>query len=480
MAHRLALASVFVASLLAPSVCLAQSYAANGCPYAPREDASPSSCMPPTSQLAAPPVPVSTIELTLPAGTPLRIAISERVRIKKPGQTLHGKVVETVYAFDQPVIPAGCEITGHIARIEPVSKLKRTQFSLNGNFTPPHGYQLDLDSVVLPGGQIRKIATTVSPGTAEVVHLVAPGTQRKKNLASRAAGEAKEEAKSRAQNTIAEIRTPGKVHRLKELILSQSPYRRQYLNTGTRFSAVLNEPLDFGRTTRTQEQLAALGQPPVPDSLLRARLGDEVSSASATRGTAVTAVLTEPVYSTDRHLLLPAGSRIEGEVIQAKPAGKLHHNGELRVIFNRIATPEGVIQPMQGSLEGVEADRAAGLKLDEEGGAHAADSKTRYLSTGLALLMTAVAARPDVEHGTVDSAGDPSVRAGAGVSGYGFSGSLIALAARSQPVSIGFAAYGASLSVYHNFLSRGKDVVFVRNTPLEIGFGAVHDSPRGH
>ena len=119
--------------------------------------------------------------------------------------------------------------------------------------------------------------------------------------------------------------------------------------------------------------------------------------------------------------------------------------------------------------------------MDEEGGARATDSKTRYLSTGFALLMTAAAARPDVEHGTTDAAGDPGVRAGAGISGYGFAGSLIALATRSQPVSIGFAAYGASFSVYRNFLSRGKEVVFVKDTPMEIGFAPPHgEPPRTH
>jgi hypothetical protein len=64
-------------------------------------------------------------------------------------------------------------------------------------------------------------------------------------------------------------------------------------------------------------------------------------------------------------------------------------------------------------------------------------------------------------------------RACARVRGFlvrGSQGAVISLAAKSQPVSMAFAAYGAGASVYNNFLSRGKDVVFVKNTPLEIGF----------
>jgi len=32
--------------------------------------------------------------------------------------------------------------------------------------------------------------------------------------------------------------------------------------------------------------------------------------------------------------------------------------------------------------------------------------------------------------------------------------------------------YGASMSVYSHFLSRGRDVVFAKDTPVEIGFHA--------
>src|SRR5262249_48383585 len=159
--------------------------------------------------------------------------------------------------------------------------------------------------------------------------------------ATRAASEAKQEAEAKVHGVVDEIKSPGKMHRLKEMLLAQSPYRRQYLDRGTRFTAVLDEPLDFGRTTRTAEQLAQLGRAPSSDSLLHARLVREVSSAKAGRSSAVAAVLTEPVYSADHHLLLPVESRMEGEVVQAKPARMLHHNGELRVIFTRIETPEG-------------------------------------------------------------------------------------------------------------------------------------------
>ncbi len=353
--------------------------------------------------------------------------------------------------------------------------MRRARAYANGKLTPFHKYEVTFDRLTLPDGKTLAIRTTASPGTAEVVHLVSdPEKEKQRNAAARAAESAKEEAKEKVQEAMAQIKSPGKVHRLKEFALGQLPYRRQYIEPGTRFNASLDEPLNFGEASRTQEQLAAIGGAPPPDTLLHARLVLEVSSATASRGTPVLALLTAPLFSPDHRLILPADTRLIGQVVQAKPARHLHHNGELRFIFEHIETPGGALQPMQGSLEGMDVDRASGVKLDEEGGAHTSDSKTRYLTTGLTVALAAAASRPDTEHGTTDAAGDPGVRAGAGGAGLGYAGALISLAAKSSPVSIAFAAYGASASIYTNFLSRGRDVVLPKDTALEVGFGVRH------
>jgi hypothetical protein len=470
------------------------------CDEAPREDASVSLCAPPSLEaepLAVEPVAPATIPLTIPTGTPLRIALDERMRINHAGEPVHGKVVETVYAFDQEVIPAGSVATGHVKSIAPVSGVKRTMAYMNGDFTPFHGYEVEFDMVTLPNGKQVPIKTTVMPGTADVVHLVS-NPDKQKGIAGRTTDRAKSEAKGK----IAEAKTqahegwqkltaPGKMHRLKEFVAAQSPYRHQYVQPGTRFVAELNDPLDFGATTRTSEQLVAVGSEPVPDSTLKARLVAEVSSATATRGTPVTAVLTEPLYSPTHQLILPANSRLVGEVVKAKAARKLHHNGELRVIFEQIETSEEGVQAlaqvqrqeqaqaaersqsMIGNLEGVEVDRRANMQLDEEGGARTTDSKTRYLSSGLAVMLAAAASHTEVEHGTTEMAG-PGVRSAAGGSGFRLTGALLSLVAKSTPVSVAIGAYGASMSIYANFLSRGHDVVLPKDTPMEIGFGPPH------
>ena len=486
------------------------------CDEIPQDDALVSMCVPATlaerNEIPMVPLvaqPTASIALTIPIGTPIRIALDQRTRVDHPGELVHGKVVETVYAFDQPVIPAGTVATGKVINVAGVPAAKRALAYSNGDFSPYHKYVVTFDSLTLPDGKRLAVQTTVSAGTADVVHLVSnPEKEKQKSAAGQATDRAKHEAKGKIQEAKNEVHdswekitAPGKMHRIKEDLLAQSPYRRQYLEPGTRFVADLNALLNFGEATRSGEQLASIGDSPMADSTLKARLVAEVSSATASRGTEVAAILTEPLYSPSHQLILPANSRLIGEVVQAKPAHMMHHNGELRVIFERIETPEDVQQAMLqtqkqaqeraainkapalphlrsqaivGNLEGVEVDRKSNIKLDEEGGARTTDSKTRYLSTGLAILLAAAAAHPDAEHGTVDAGGDPGVRTAAGGSGFRLTGAVLSFAVKSTPVSIAFGAYGASASIYSNFLSRGRDVVLPKDTPMEIGFGAPH------
>src|ERR1700758_2516451 len=82
----------------------------------------PAEPRPPSVEGVPSPGPVSlevsdSIPLTVPAGTPLKVALDHEVRVQKLGQPVHGKVVEPVYSFDKIVVPAGSEVTGKIASI---------------------------------------------------------------------------------------------------------------------------------------------------------------------------------------------------------------------------------------------------------------------------------------------------------------------------------------------------------------------------
>jgi hypothetical protein len=420
------------------------------------------------------------IELMVPAGTPIRVAITKRVRIARRGAPVRGKVTDTVYAFDRPVIPAGSEVRGHVFRVAPVSKLRRTMAFADADFTPAHQYTVTFDKIILKNGRQLPVRTTATHGMQNVIHVTSDPARpiKRKSAAAKAIDSAKQEVKDAYHRAMTEIQSPGKMHRAEQYVLAQLPYRRQYLEAGTRFNADLQQPLDFGRATRVPEQLGSIGMEPAPDTMLHARLTSEISSATARHGTPIEAMLTQPVFNAHHQLLLPVNSRIVGQVMHAKPASKLHHNGELRIVFEKIETPEGQAQAIHGSLEGVEVASAANMKLDSEGGAHTTDSKSRYLSTGLAILGAVAASHPESDSGASDGIADPATRSVAGGSGFRLLGAIVSLTTDSKTFSSAMGFYGAGMSVYSHFLSRGKDVVFPKDTPVEITFERGHTGGR--
>ena len=201
--------------------------------------------------------PSQQIHLTLPSGTPIRVALSERVRIWHEGVPLTGKVADTVYAFDEAVIPAGSEIRGRVTRVYPVTKLHRAMAIANADFSPSRQYAVTFDTLVLGNGRTILLQTTASPGTEQVVHLAsgraASQFEKKKCAVGQLASGEKQAIRDRIQKAKRQIKSPGRVDRLKQFLLAQLPYRRQYLVAGTRFDADLTAPLDFGTATRLPE-----------------------------------------------------------------------------------------------------------------------------------------------------------------------------------------------------------------------------------
>jgi len=48
---------------------------------------------------------------------------------------------------------------------------------------------------------------------------------------------------------------------------------------------------------------------------------------------------------------------------------------------------------------------------------------------------------------------------------------VLGAAIKSQTFGMAMGAYGASRSVYSHFIARGQEVIFPRNTSMEIGIG---------
>jgi type IV secretory pathway VirB10-like protein len=426
-------------------------------------------------KLSAEPSLPQTIALTVPKYTPLQIALDKEVRVKKVGQPIHGRLVQPVYAFDHLVAPTGTEVRGRITKIGSLTAKKRMLGILNADFTPARKVEVEFTELKLAEGKQIPIRVVVTPGSGHVMQLVSTKEEKKKTSAKSAASEkvdqAKQEAKRQWQEAMRQIKEPGKMHRLERYAVSQLPVRPQYIPAGTLYSAELQEPLDFGGEPVTPPMIASIGTPPPEGSLIRALLVTPLDSATTKKGDAVEAVIAQPVFDGNR-LILPEGSRLKGSVAQVRPAGRFHHNGQLRIAFRHIVPPDGVAQSVVAGLEGVEAEKSSGVRLDSEGGAEATSSKTRYLSTGITVALAATAFR---EHNDADDVGQPARGGdgvGGGAAGFKLVGIALGAAIKSQPFGMAMGAYGAGRSVYSHFIARGQDVVFPKNTAMEIGIGS--------
>jgi hypothetical protein len=444
----------------------------------------PAESSPPLSNSVPSPAPASSIPLTVPAGTPLKVTLDQEVRIRKVGQPVHGKVVEPVYSFDKLVVPAGSEVNGKVAGIDGVSKLNRTAAAMNANFSPFRQVHVEFDELVLANGTHIPLQTVVSPASPGVLQFVPANTKEStsatgedRNAASRKISEVRQEARRQWDAAKAQLRAPGKMHRLQRLAVAQLPYHPQYMDPGTSFNADLQMPLDFGTEVLQAGTLSVIGSPPPSGSVVHALLVTPLNSATTRKGEPVEAVISQPLVVSD-HLFLPQGSHIKGSVLQVRPARRLNRNGQLRIVFHRVVPPDGIEQKVEASLEGVEVAKGEHLTLDAEGGAQVTTPRTRYLTTAIAVALAATSMSEDHDHGLQSgSEGDPGGGAARGASGFGVIGTLVGALAHSRVVSSGFGAYGAARSIYSHFLARGRDVVYPKDMSMVIGLGTRDTKP---
>ena len=413
----------------------------------------------PSSQ---PPAEARTISLTVPDSTPLQIALDSEVRVRKVGQPIHGRVMQPVYVFDHLVIPTGTQATGHIVAIAPVPGRTRALSALNADFTPARKLSVNFDQLILPGGRTIELHATVVPGSGQVIQLATAG-EHQKNAVKDAATRKMEQARAQWHDAMKQIESPGRMHVFVRYAVAQLPAHPQYIDAGTVYSAELSRPLDFGSESVSAASLSSIGTQPPPGSLVHAMLLTPLDSKRTQKGSDVDAALSQPLFDKGR-LILPAGTRLRGSVLQVRPARSFHRNGQLRIAFRQVILPDGAVQTVDTSLQGVESDAAGNVQLDTEGGAKSTPSKTRYLSTGASVGLALIGS------GGKNDVGTAGPVAG-GATGYKLIGIIVGAAFQNHTYAILMSAYGGGSSIYRNFLARGREIVFPKNTAMDIGFG---------
>ena len=77
----------------------------------------------------------------------------------------------------------------------------------------------------------------------------------------------------------------------------------------------------------------------------------------------------------------------------------------------------------------------------------------------------------DVDNGVGHIKANTGAQVAGGVNGFKVVGMVLGLTVHSRALGYTMGAYGAAVSVYSHFIARGNEVIFPKNTSMEIGIG---------
>lgn len=406
-------------------------------------------------------ISLSLLVLSSPFAWPQTVS-SEVVRVQidspakfRVGTPVRGQTVEPLYENNKVVIPAGTPIEGEVVQVNPASHKRRLDAKFHGDFTSLHEVKIRFERVLPPDGEPVPISAAVADESSSVVVFHSAGAKHV-SLIHRAWSM----AVGKKNQAISTFTAPGKEYRLKEMLYGQLPWHPESLQPGTEYDVALQHPVGAD---------AAIADPPKASrkqkieasTELHARLLTGLTSANANPGDPVTAVVTQPKMDAANHVQIPQGTLLEGNVLQASPAGKWGHNGALRFTLHKMEFPEGAQQLVTGVPTAVAGRATENIQLDSEGGAKPESNRAVLAPLSLGLLATSALTEDEanVTHAATSS------------NGFGLIGRIIAISTGSNIMGGTLGGIAAGRSVYSHFLAHGKDVVFPRNTEIQVDLG---------
>jgi hypothetical protein len=422
-------------------------------------------------EAATPGTQFSIVPLTVDQGVPLQVMVTQRLRYKL-NEPVHGRLIESVFAFDREVVPVGTEIEGRITGFKSGGKLKRLTTMFGGDFTPVREPLITFDTIVLEDGTRIPVQTAVTAGATTVIEF-SDGTRERKQDADGSV------PKPPGVKALTDATAHAGSDVLKGMLWNLVPYHPQFVPTGVRYRATLLQPLDFGTAILGAGALNGIGSAPGNGSTVYARLQTPLNSHTTKVGESVRALLIRPLFSSNHLLIFPVGSRLTGEVVQVHRAGKFHRPGEMAFKFTKIEPPVSILSAMRppqeidGRLMGMQVSSEMNLAhINKDGGLKIQESKARFFSPALAAagfglgLNATAQSFPNAFVGAYSGSminrlltGDAGLGMPAGIAGR-----------MIPPAGIGLGLYSVGYSLFVNVISKGPEVNLPVDTPVEVRF----------
>jgi hypothetical protein len=407
----------------------------------------------------------------VPAGVPLRVELDKSYQMRV-GTRIEGHLTEAVYLIDHVVVPADSKVYGTITGKHSVGRQARTAAMFNGDLTPLKNADVTFSDLETPDGRHFDIETDATERTSKIVRMASPEEAPRRSLGQRIAAA----FRWTKRETGAAFSSPHKLDTAKQALYAQIPVHPQELWAGTQYDVELKQPLELvGQSVPVPEPVADLSELKLTGNI-EARLVDPVDSNTASTGMPVEAVLTQPLFESDPaaplqtadatapvssqthgKLLLPEGTHLIGSVVEAKPAGMFGHNGSLRLTFRKVELPAGDERVVHGRVIAAETVKSDRLQIDEEGQVKATGGN-RFLAP---ITLGALAA-------VSDSTGAGLLREAMTSNGLDLLARVVGTASSNGGLISGFAYYEVGKVVFDTWIARGHEVVFAKNTRLEI------------
>lgn len=414
-----------------------------------------------------------TVPVQVPTAAPLLVELNKAAPMK-PGEHLECHLLYPVYAKNELVIPAGSIVRGSIVSLKP-DRGRRIHARLWGDLTPYYIPVVHFNQLTLPDGTIKQFASDDTTDGALILHLSTPGAKKPHSLIYRELIALKNQAK----RTISVVTAPGRKDRLMQFVYRQLPYHPQRIEAATTWTISLAQPLTLkpyqpaenamsdppaGPQAKHNPHHSSPSAPNAPSRgasawHLHAYLEQTISSATEKRGDTFQAVVAAPVFNPDHTLAVPEGAILVGTITQVKPARSFGRAGKLRFDFRELKLPEGgPSKAVEGSLAGANSSKSQQLQIDSEGGVQS-KPQNRVI---VPLVLTFLAGR------ALDEDGNLVGNAALASNGFGVVGRIAGVLAGSRDFAAGIGFYAAGLSFSERWLVRGQNVVFAKNTRIEV------------
>jgi hypothetical protein len=261
----------------------------------------------------------------------------------------------------------------------------------------------------------------------------------------------------------APLKEPNKLQRIGQAAVTSLPYHPEFLDQGTIFDASLLDPIQVPAPVQPIEHNLQPG-----DNYVHLRLLTPLKSDMIARGASIEASVSRPYYNSDRVLVYPAGTKVEGTVTKATSANWMKKNGGLLFSFHSVQMADGSSAAIEATVAGLQAAGAQGLAVGEEGDLRATTSLLSRLQAGYSFIKPSMA--------VADSTQDKTAlqRQGEGRNGFGWIGAGAAQASASA--AIGFGYFGAAKKLYAAFIAKGSNVELPVNTPIFLRVNEKSDS----